>query len=258
MPIIKFMPQGISVEGKKETSVLELARKLGGGVRAECGGRGVCGSCRVVVEPNNSFSPPSSHEKEVLGDDLDKGFCLACHTKVLESGTVIIPPASRTEQVLVLEESYGRLDLELKPAVRQLLLQIPEPTIAEPSADGQRLLQIVQQHTGQPVTLNHAILKHLPNILRENKGQVTAIVWQDRTLMDLAPCYSTLVLGVAVDIGSTTMVVYLFNLRSGQLLSRASGLNPQTAYGADVITRTIMLRKPRKLAGGCSQYWLMG
>ncbi|WP_418791587.1 ASKHA domain-containing protein [Phosphitispora sp. TUW77] len=237
MTTIKFMPQGINVEATTGASVLELAQKAGVGIRAECGGRGVCGSCRVMVEPLESFSPPSAREIEMLGDDLDKGWRLACHTKVLSAGTVIIPLATRPEQVIVLEESYGNLDITLKPAVRQLFLHVPEPTLDNPRADGERFLQTFKSHTKKLTNLEHDILMRLPNIIREEKGQVTATVWQERKILDLKSGYHELILGIAVDLGTTTMVVYLFNIRSGQLLGRASQLNPQTAYGSDVMTR---------------------
>lgn len=111
-------------------------------------------------------------KKEILGEGLGKGLRLACQTKVLAAGTVFIPPGSRPEQVIALEESFVGRDIELKPAVRQLFLQVPEPTLDEPTADGLRLLQVLQQHIGkQPVDLELATLKRLPNVLRDEKGK---------------------------------------------------------------------------------------
>ncbi len=226
---VRFEPDHQEVEVEIGCTIEEAARS--GGVRLEesfCGGKGTCGKCRVVVR--GAVSEPSGVEKKVLAPGLlTEGIRLACQAQVRGDLTVVTAPDLMN--VILTEGEVGRVDFD--PVVRKHYLEIPEPSLEDQRSDFHRLRDAV----GRDLDPSLEVVRKIPETLRAGGFRVTAVLRGD-LLMDLEPGDTTCqVYGVAFDVGTTTVVGYLWDLGQGRHLATASAMNPQASFGADVISR---------------------
>ncbi len=234
MITVTFKPGGESGRVEPGQTVLEVAHELDVPITAPCGGRGRCGRCRVIVA--NGCEEPTQAERDLLtGEELRNGFRLACEAVLMGDAQIIVPSDSRTVGGKILSEDTWR-HLELSPNVTSRCLELPEPSLADQRSDAER----VADGLGVPVAdlhIDHAALAEMPGVLRANKFAVTAVMVGDTLAAVRAPHTEPCCLGAAVDIGTTTVVAYLVDLRSGERLATASDLNPQARHGHDLISR---------------------
>jgi uncharacterized 2Fe-2S/4Fe-4S cluster protein (DUF4445 family) len=252
---VDFEPLGRRARVVLGTTLLEAARQAGVGLNGVCGGAGTCGTCRVRVVAGQVT--PST---EAEGDVVAEGLRLACQTRVLSDVRVDVPPASITAPQRAQIEGRERL-VELDPAVRAFDVALAPPNLADLRADATRLRDALYQQSpslerrqggaalrGEPeaaspplergaggVRFDHAALCQLPALLLENGWRVRVVV-RDGEVIAVSPA-DTSPLGLAVDIGTTKLAAYLVDLESGETLEAAGAMNPQIAYGEDVMTR---------------------
>jgi uncharacterized 2Fe-2S/4Fe-4S cluster protein (DUF4445 family) len=237
---ILFLPFQKTIEVDGRRTLLELARELGLPLQASCGGKRICGRCRVIIEANQDLlPPPTEREREALGELLQKGYRLACETVLSGEGRVQIPEESQTRPSIILtSDGFGELPVRLQPAVKPYFLVVPPPVLEKVTADRERLLQALEAAYGlKKIEVDPQVLPHLPQTLRAQEDRVTAAVRDGREVVGLFPGREERLLGLAVDIGTTTLVAYLLDLQTGKRLAVSSALNPQVHFGADVITR---------------------
>jgi uncharacterized 2Fe-2S/4Fe-4S cluster protein (DUF4445 family) len=224
--------------------LLSVARGLGVDIESVCGGKGACAKCRVRIEsPADSVTPPSGPETEALGATaLAEGTRLACQARVVEDVRVFVPEESR-RTVQVVRKEAGTRTVPLDPAVRTYHVVLTPPTLHEAGADAERLLGALEREHGLAgLALDFDLLRSLPGKIREAGWDVVAVVWrQDTTggaVMDVRPAADPgRILGLAVDVGTTTVAAYLTDLETGELLATEGAMNPQVAFGDDVIAR---------------------
>jgi len=228
-------------------------------IESTCGGKGVCKKCRIRIEtPGLSESPagsggagaepacvtpPTDVEVQALGAEaLAAGVRLACQTRVLGDVQVFVPEASRRTKQVVRKEA-GKRTVPLDPAVRTYHVILTPPTLHDAQADAERLLATLQQQHGLAnLSFDFEILKALPGIARSAQWDLLVVVWRtdesNGRIVDVRPAADPRpVLGLAVDVGTTTIAAYLTDLRSGEVLATESDMNPQVAFGDDVIAR---------------------
>ena len=123
MPTIHFLPFQKSIEADGRRTLLELARELGLPLQAACGGKKICGRCRVIIEESQEpLPPPAEREREALGELVEKGYRLACETVLSGEARVRIPEESQTRPPVILtSDGFGELPVRLRPAVEPLL-----------------------------------------------------------------------------------------------------------------------------------------
>ncbi len=227
---VDFEPLGRRARIAPGTTLLEAARQAGVGLNAVCGGAGTCGTCRVRVVAGE-VSPPTEAEHEALTE----GFRLACQTRVLSDVRVDVPPDSITAPQRAQIEGRER-PVELDPTMRGFDVALTPPSLTDLRADATRLHDALHQQYG--ITIDRfdcAALYQLPALLRENEWHVRVAI-RDGEVIAVAPAGNSL-LGLAVDIGTTKLAAYLVDLESGETLGSAGGMNPQIAYGEDVMAR---------------------
>jgi len=234
---ITFESEQTAVEAAPEQTVLDVAHSAGVNIIATCGGRGRCNSCRIKVLAGE-FTPPTEQEITVLGHDgIARGFRLACQTKLLNDGLVrIVPPIS--ERSFRILSATDRQEYSLDPDVRKRRLVLPETSEEHQSSDFEeiRALTGLPTYTGkQQVDLS--ALQTLPSTIFHASRDVTAVLWDHHLIGMEAGDTTEQVYGIAFDIGTTTVVGYLIDLRSGKELGVASELNAQALYGGDVMSR---------------------
>ncbi|MEM2921957.1 MAG: ASKHA domain-containing protein [Candidatus Bathyarchaeia archaeon] len=235
---ITFKPGDAFGFFKEGTTVLEAAKRLGIGIDSICGGKGLCGKCRVKIVSSASPLQLTDAEQRVLTDDeIKAGYRLACALKPISDITVHIPPMSRIGTLKLQTEGIVK-PVPLKPAVSKVCVQTPPPSLQDQRSDEERFLQTLKEAILQELGIGWAALKSLPDALRHGGWQATAIIWNGESVVGVEPGdTSKRSYGIAVDIGSTKIALYLIDLCTGNIVAKEAALNPQRAHGEDIMSR---------------------
>lgn len=232
---VTFTPGGETVVVPAGELLLNAAVAAGVPITAPCGGQGRCGKCLVRLD-RGQCEPPDDHEREHLSEEqLLAGWRLACRARVLSDLDVYVAPESEVVCAKPLEDELIEGVL-LEPAVRQVVVSLPEPSLEDQRSDFVRLQAAMPANFTLRDSCLHALWP-LPQVLRENDFRLAATL-RDDLLVEVHPANGTHPLGVAVDIGTTTVVAYLVDLVTGEHLGSGTAHNPQAQHGADVISRT--------------------
>lgn len=250
---VKIMPENRVIEVEHGTSLLNTAAKAGILIKSGCGGKGTCGACKVVVLSGNPIVDGTGN---LTPEQLSKGYRLACKTLVQGDMSFEVPIESRLQehQVLLGDAKKGFLresehDLLEKfghhPLAMKQRVTLSKPTLTENSSDWARLsieLRRTLKTGDKPIHMPLSILKHLPESLRKANWDVSVTMTDTEegfTITHIEPGNDVPPYGLAVDIGTTTVVVYLVNLLTGEIVDQQGTYNKQAKYGDDVITRIV-------------------
>lgn len=228
--------------------MLDAARALGVGIEAICGGRETCNKCMVEVEEGtfvkhnlhsaaSHLTPLSERERAFRArGDLPEGYRFSCTARIIGDVLVTIPESSRAQKQIVLKAASGRT-IDVDPIIRLYYLEL-DPLQAGDPADRRRVLLELERRFGlTDVSFEYTAIRDLSDTLRTANGAVTLTVWDDRLVTRVQAGYHEQPLGLAVDVGSTTLAAYLCDLRTGELLATATDMNPQVTYGDDIMSR---------------------
>ncbi|TGE37469.1 DUF4445 domain-containing protein [Desulfosporosinus fructosivorans] len=231
-----FQPGDILVEATDGSTLKEAMNDAGLEFDFLCGGRGTCGKCRVKI--TKGLTTPVTREQEMLqAKELDEGIRLACLTRVSNDMTVELPNRKELKHNILIT-SDERV-FEIDPHLHKIFIEVAKPSRENHSSHWRRLKEsIVQQgYKDSELESTISILRQMPDVMRSANNQITAVIYRNEISgMEQQDTTKTM-LGMAFDIGTTTIVGYLLDLYTGKELSVVSTLNPQTAYGADVISR---------------------
>jgi len=236
---VDFQPLGRRVRVAEGRTLLEAARQAGVGLNAVCGGAGVCGTCRIrVVE--GIVSPPNKSEANFLDEDeLDEGYRLACQVEVQGDVLVDVPPESISAPQRAQIEGQERT-VEINPAVRSYDVHPEPPGLHDLRSDEKRLQEALRgEHGLANVQFDPVVLAEIPPKLRANDWEIRLFVRDgggSPEVIGAAPI-GTHPLGLAVDIGTTKVAAYLVDLETGETLGASGEMNPQIAFGEDVMAR---------------------
>jgi uncharacterized 2Fe-2S/4Fe-4S cluster protein (DUF4445 family) len=248
---IDFEPLGRRAQVALGTTLLEAARQAGVGLSAVCGGAGTCGDCRVRVVAGEVSSPT-----EAEAEATSAGFRLACQTRVLGDVRVDVPPESITALQRVQIEGRER-PIELDPAVRGFDVTLEPASLGDLRADAARLKDALGQQYGVPVgRFDLAVLRRASSLLRQNSWRARIAVKDHDAIAILSTAVSPL--GLAVDIGTTKLAAYLVDLESGETLASTGAMNPQIAYGEDVMARITYAMETAERAGELQRVLIEG
>ena len=228
---ITFLPQALTGEAEEGETILQAAIKAGASIDGNCAGMGTCGKCKVKVLSGNKEVCRDPHRK-LSEQEIEQGVRLACCQPVSDGMVVEIPDsettAARKKRLICLPEGFVR-----NAAVKKIFLSVPKASLLDQKSDEVRIREVLEK---EELTFNGSVLRHMPKVLKESRD-VTLTIRNNRVLYIEAGDKAKENYGVAVDIGTTTVVVLLWNLETGELVQAESGTNPQGAYGADVISR---------------------
>ena len=255
MPQVIFNPGGSTVNVPAGSLIQEAARKAGIEIGMPCGGQGRCGRCAVIVE-----SGPVRRRSTIRlsASDVQAGYALSCQTVVDGDVIVTVPPQDKIERRLTSDKSAAKVTLpfaynsERDQSVRAFYVRVDPPSYADNTDDFGRLARaLATQHGIQNVQATLGTLQQLSEALRASDWDVTAILEMDTwlspsgppRLITVFPGYTETTWGVAIDIGTTSNVVYLVNLESGEVVDTAADYNGQVTRGEDVISRIIYAGK---------------
>lgn len=215
--------------------LLQLLQNNGVAMNTPCAGKGTCGKCAVRVE--GALKTPSDKEKSLLGSGrLEKGYRLACYTHVL-SDMDVYPGEDMREASII---TSGRMrNIPFGPIVRKRYIELEPPSLEDQRSDLERVLEALDSNPENTLDTQGSLdlMKELSGTLKASGYKVTAVLVNGR-LAAVEPGDTTdRIYGMAVDIGTTTVAAYLYDLVTGKLSATGSMLNPQRKYGADVISR---------------------
>ncbi|MBI2934747.1 MAG: DUF4445 domain-containing protein [Chloroflexi bacterium] len=253
---VTFLPSGKKITVPDGTLLLDAAAQLGVQLDTPCGGQGRCGRCRVKVERGQVSSRES---QRLTARQLAEGWVLSCTSRVQGDLTVTVPPRIEREKV-VPETADTRVEtpvvcgFNFGPPTRHLALKIPPPSLEDAANDLDRVKRVLAaEHGIQELEVSLPVLQKLARTLRSGNWEVTAVVSHTAgsrhpELVEIHPGLRTRApLGVAVDIGTTNVVMDLVDLRTGKLLDRVSERNKQIRRGEDVISRIYYSEKGKGL-----------
>lgn len=245
---VVFQPSGRRGYVEEGTWLLDAAQQLGVGLESVCGKMRTCGKCKVRVEegPFERYGIESSQghlskviqkEREHLGAQIDEGYRLACAARVLGDVVVFVPEESRAVKQVVRKSATERA-IELQPAIRKLYVELKPPTLEDPTGDWERLTGALRKvfHL-EDLTIDYPALLGLSRALRNGDWKVTVTLWHDREIIRVEPGLVERSIGLAVDVGTTTVAGYLCDLKTGEVLTTEAIMNPQVSYGEDVMAR---------------------
>jgi len=224
------------IDVDENSSLLDAIMKTGIQLTSPCGGKGKCGKCLIRIFSEEGLKDPTSREKELLDhDDVAQGYRLACQTFPRDGMVIDIPEESRelTAELLLKHAKTKRIE---ERALTRQIIEITDRKTVEELKD--HLEKIMADYS------HDEILKEgkLVNLLGQNK----IVAWLDSDrLAALTPEDETRI-GVALDIGSTTMVAYVFDIEKQEIVAVESLTNPQRKFGEDIMSRIDISMRDRK------------
>ena len=259
---IKFLPHQREITVNTGDTLIRAAMEAGVHINASCGGEGVCGKCRVIVE---SGEVAGGISEQLSQADRANGFRLACRSTITGDLTVRVPVESDVD-ASVLAQAYvprrtARIqqmnlnDLKEKglflPPVEKIYIELPEPDNQDHLPDVTRLVSHLKLHHGEHrLTVSLPVIRKIPDVLRQEGFRVTAtlarpVMESGKTeIINVQPGdTSDNLYAIAMDIGTTTIYGQLIDLKDGAVLSERGAFNGQISYGEDVISRIVMAEK---------------
>ncbi len=232
---VTFEPGGQRKQVPRGTLISEAAAIANIDLATPCGGKGQCGQCQVLVKSGEANDPTDAELEHLSSDQLRRGRRLACQTRLMGDTVVEIIP----QVAPIVEKSLGPQMarwVPLEPAVRQELVQLSEPVLDDQRSDLRRLADAVADKYPQ-LTATPSVLRNLPTAVRAEDQRVAAVIHDNQLIAIYPHREAPRCLGAAVDIGTSTMALYLIDLQDGEQLSSAARANSQAQYGLDVVSR---------------------
>ena len=249
---VTFQPDGQTVTVSKGTTLLDAAHLADVHVNASCNGKGSCGKCKLVVKDGAVDAPPTPLLSE---SEKTKGYVLACQSKLAGDVTVSIPEEALERKLkiagmgqAVSEEVKGLVD-EIDPMLKTIPLTLSPPTLTDSVSDLDRLHRGLKKEGIDVERLNVGItvMRQLAEAVRQDNWNVTMSIIQRKCaneILDVKPGNGAQPsLGLAIDVGTTTIVVYLVDMQNGAVLAATAGHNRQAGCGDDVINRIVCAEK---------------
>lgn len=252
---LRILPSGKIISIPQNYNLRQAILDSGINIESSCGGAGTCGKCSVKVISGNIIL---EHNNFKTGRKNKKGFVLSCLSTVTEDSVIQIQPQSRKVKGKIDEGRFKpgsdknyqgisqneMLSVEVKPWIEKFKISVEEPSISYNTSDLYRLKRSLSdslQQVSSDIHIPIDVMRKIPDALRKNNWEAT--VTYDRhksTISNIQPgSVQNQSYGIAVDIGTTTLVLYLVDLITGRILNSASEYNPQIMYGEDIINRIV-------------------
>ncbi len=247
---VVFTPSGLEARVEAGTSLLDAARAVGVDLDSTCGGRGLCGRCQIIpsigsfptwrIESTaDSITAWTTTEEQYRGRrPIVDGQRLGCAARVRADVVVEVPPASQVHRQVV-RKSVDVGDIEVDPLVRLHYVELPAPALgAEVGGLREQIATaLVRDFDVEATTIDPRVLPLLAPAASAGGGAVTVAVRGEREICAVYPGYVDRAVGMAVDVGSTTIAGHLVDLASGEVLATRGRMNPQIRFGDDLMSR---------------------
>ena len=253
--LVIFTPSGKRGRFALGTPILTAARQLGVDLDSVCGGRGICSKCQiqpsygefpkfgvtVAEDALTQWNEVEARSKRIRG--MIDGRRLGCQAKVMGDVIVDVPPESQVHKQVIRKAASDRV-IAMDPATRLLFIEVDEPDMHEPTGDFERVKRaLAAQWQVEGVEADLTLLRRLQPALRKGEWKITVALHKgnhdaSHRILDLWPGFHEgPLLGLAIDLGSTTIAAHLCDLADGRVLNSAGLMNPQIRFGEDLMSR---------------------
>src|SRR5438093_11094248 len=229
---VTYVPFDRTTRVPPGTTLFSAAHWIGLPIDSTCGGRGTCGKCKVRVIKGIADAETADH-RQLRPQEIADGWRLSCQAHIHEDMTCEVPQLLRVPKAATM--GLGRLVI-LDPNVRKVYFELKEPSLEDQRSDLARLKDALTEE-GHDMVAGVSVLRTLPQVFREANFRVTAVLAGERLVAVEAGDTTEQCYGVAFDVGTTTLVGTLMNLRTGMAASVTSTLTGQAPFGADVLSR---------------------
>ena len=258
--IVKFDIASEPVSVPTGTLFSEAAEKVGIEINQPCGGQGRCGRCAVIVTDGEAGIRRRSALR-LSAEDIGTGYALACQSVIEGDVEITVPPQEKIQRRLTTDRTVGKValpvgyDPQQGQTIRRVALTLPPPSMSDQTDDWSRLQTALRKETGiSKLQTSLGSIRNIGSVLREKDWQVTATLisktWDcpdcPARLLTLIPGHlqeDAPLWGVAIDIGTTTVSVWMVDLLTGEVKAQVAEYNQQISRGEDVISRIIVASK---------------
>ncbi len=256
---VHFNPDNVDTVVEAGANLLQAAIDAGVHINASCGGTGVCGTCKVLIEKGKV---ETARTETLSEEEYEQGVRQACQSRVISDLTVYIPVESRLEKAIISREEKVAPEAlatgwKFNPPLSKFFVELPPPTLKDNTSDLSRVLRgLKHQYHLNNMTVDFDVVRKLPQLLRDShwKATVTTLVTavKPRGAEKRRPRVINIEPGdtrgkyysLAFDIGTTTVCGQLLDLNRGKAIAQGIDYNGQIKYGEDVITRIAYCQKP--------------
>ena len=250
-----FTPSGRQFKGEFGDTLLQVAQDAGVAIRSLCGGYGQCHQCWIEVsegehskfgvncKPENVTGVTKLEKKLIIDNPTYKGKRLACQS-CIQGDLVIDVPEESQEHKAYISKKNAKQNYSVASAISLIECTLEESTLDEnPSASENLIAQLEKQ--GIEATIDFNLLRGLQPLIHETKGNLTVAIRDNKQIVAAYPQGKLQVFGAAIDIGSTTLALYVYDLKDGKLVYESSAMNPQIRFGEDLMSRVsyVMMNK---------------
>jgi uncharacterized 2Fe-2S/4Fe-4S cluster protein (DUF4445 family) len=238
------LASGKTVTAKAGASIYRTLKDNGIFLVASCGGKGVCGKCKIrIIEGKSRVESTGRLRKKEIEDK----FALACKTFPESDLLIEIPEESRLvigDKIAVsktrdLQDYLHSLAPALSPMVRTIDIELEPPTVHDNISDLARIKKALSAAGVEGIRFSHRFVSAMAKALRDSDWKITLSCTEDLEAVSISPQGKAPRYGAAVDIGTTTVVAYLVDCSDGRLIDSGMTYNSQMRFGDDVITRII-------------------
>ncbi|CAN5512089.1 ASKHA domain-containing protein [soil metagenome] len=240
-----FSPSGRRGSVAAGTSVLDAARELNVDLDSVCGGRGICGRCQVEVgarpgidaDPARLSSPGLTETSYAGTRPVARGRRLGCLAQILDDVVIDVPETSQVHRQVVRKDAEP-LDITIDPVLLLRYVELPAASMNDTIGALERLRSaLADQWDLQALRIDHSVLAELQALPHEGSQGVSVAVRAETDVVALWPGLHERLFGLAFDVGSTTVAGHLCDLFTGEIVASAGRMNPQIAYGEDLMSR---------------------
>ncbi len=249
---VTFLPDGQTVSVPAGSTLLEAAQAADVHVNASCSGKGSCGKCKLVVTSGEVGTQPTP----LLTDgEKAKGYVLACQSKITGDVSVQIPEETLARKLKIagmgkaVTDRLKGLVTDIDPMLQEIPLTLEPPTLDDSVSDLDRLNRGLKKQGCDVDRLNVGIkvMRQLAEVVRRDNWNITVSVVRRKCANEILAVRpgngQHQSLGLAIDVGTTTIVVYLVDMADGSVLAATAGHNRQADCGDDVINRIVCAEK---------------
>ncbi|MDX2455578.1 ASKHA domain-containing protein [Desulfosarcina sp.] len=249
---VTFLPDGRTVSVPADSTLLEAAQAAEIHVNASCSGKGSCGKCKLVV----TSGEVSTQSTPLLTDlEKEKGYVLACQSQITGDVSVQIPEETLARKLKIagmgqaVTDRLNRLVTDIDPMLQEIPLTLEHPSLDDSVSDLDRLNRGLKKQGCDVDRLNVGIkvMRQLTEVVRRDNWNITVSVVRRKCaneILEVRPGNGQhQSLGLAIDVGTTTIVVYLIDMSDGSVLAATAGHNRQADCGDDVINRIVCAEK---------------
>ncbi len=234
---IKIEPIGKKILLNKPVNGLKAIVDAGVGIKSVCAGKGTCGKCRIIMLDKEK-KQANKQEQEILSpDEVGDGIRLACQQIFDRDLTIYIPSSSLSEEQKLQITGEEKI-IEVDPVCRKYFIKLKEASLGDLQPDFNRIKSVLKDEYNLKVnSIDHRVLVEMPSVIRENSWEITVTVRDGEIILIEGGDRTANNYGLAVDLGTTKIAIFLVSLVTGETIDKRGIINPQIVFGEDVMSR---------------------